>query len=688
MPFRKLLIANRGEIAVRVIHACRALGIATVAVYSEVDRDALHVQLADEAYCIGVEVGAGSSRPYLHAARIVAVARQAGAEAIHPGYGFLSERAHFAELCHAAGIVFVGPPPEVIALMGMKSAAKQLADSAGVPTVPGYNGADQQPTILRHEAEQIGFPLLIKASAGGGGRGMRAVTSLAEFDEALASAQREAQAAFGDDAVLLEKLIERPRHVEIQVLADGHGNVVHLFERECSIQRRHQKIVEESPSPALTPELRAEMGAAAVRLARAAGYVNAGTLEFLLDDQGRYYFLEMNTRLQVEHPVTEAVTGLDLVQLQLQIAAGVPLPFRQGDLAQRGHAIEVRVCAEDPLSFLPATGTLALFEPPTGPGIRNDAGVRSGDTLTHHYDPMFAKLIVHAANRPAAIALLQRALAHYAALGVTTNLPLLRAIAAHPHFAAGATTTAFLEESDVAAGLRSPARMPTAGLAAGALAEILATSTSGVPADPWDTQGWAPMRHARRVTLLHGDTAYHVDVARAGNAWRITTAGTRFIAHVLAHDATTLAVALALLQPGGVGVEEEVSGRVLPSPTLPEAEQVVRLRIARDGITRFVLWQGHEYTLRLPSPPSMSYGSAHGGRGGHPGLEAPMPGNVIKVLVREGQVVAAHQPLVVLEAMKIEHIVAAPHAGVVRRLHVAPGALVAKGATLVEVGDC
>jgi 3-methylcrotonyl-CoA carboxylase alpha subunit len=706
MPFTKLLIANRGEIAVRVMRACHALGIATVAVYSDADRDALHVQLADEAYQIGP---APAPQSYLDAERLVAVARHSGAEAVHPGYGFLSERAHFAAMCRDAGLVFVGPPPEVIALMGSKAAAKQLAESAGVPVVPGYSGQDQHPATLRREAERVGFPLLIKASAGGGGRGMRAVSSAAEFDEALASARREALAAFGDDAVLLEKLVERPRHVEIQVLADAHGNVVHLFERECSIQRRHQKIVEESPSPALSPVLRAEMGAAAVRLARAAGYVNAGTLEFLLDDHGRYYFLEMNTRLQVEHPVTEAVTGLDLVQLQLQIAAGAPLPFRQEDVTQHGHAIEVRVCAEDPLTFLPATGRLALFAPPEGPGIRNDAGVRSGDTLTVHYDPMFAKLIVHAADRPAAIDLLQRSLAHYAALGVTTNLPLLRAIAAHLHFAAGRTTTAFLEESDVAAGLHPPARMPTAGLAAGALAEILAPGETGAPADPWDIQGWAPMRHARRVTLLHADTSYHVDLARTGDTWRITTGDDHYAAHVLAHDATTLVVAFAPLQPGRLGVEEEISGRVSPSPALPEherveqlrkeevsgrvkpflvfpeREQVERIRIAREGRTRFVLWRGQEYTLRLPMPPSIGDFGAQGGRGGHAGLEAPMPGNVIKVLVREGEQVVAHQPLVVLEAMKIEHVVAAPHAGVVRRLHVAPGAVVAKGAALVEV---
>src|SRR5713101_7867235 len=421
--FKKILIANRGEIAVRIMATCRDMGIATVAIYSEADRHALHTRTADEAYAIGP---APAPQSYLNATTILAVARRSGAEAIHPGYGFLSENADFVEACERAGIVFIGPPAAAMRLMGSKIAAKRLAQSVGAPTIPGYNGDSQDDAILLQEAQRIGFPLLIKASAGGGGKGMREVHSAADFLDQLAGARREAQSAFGDSTVFLERLLLQPRHIEIQVLGDEFGNLIHLGERECSIQRRHQKIVEESPSVALTPALRAEMGAAAVRLAKAAGYVNAGTIEFLLDSVKRFYFLEMNTRLQVEHPVTELVTGIDLVRHQLLIAAGQPLSLSQEQISPRGHAIETRLYAEDPEhNFLPSTGTVRRFMKPEGPGMRVDSGIESGNEITQFYDPMIAKMIVYGEDRAAAIERMQRALEQTAVFGVKTNAPLL-----------------------------------------------------------------------------------------------------------------------------------------------------------------------------------------------------------------------------------------------------------------------
>src|SRR5690242_11112325 len=405
--FNSVLIANRGEIAVRVIAACREMDIRSIAVYSEADRDALHLRLADEAWLLGP---APARESYLNIEAILRVARDHNAQAIHPGYGFLSENADFAEACAQAGIVFIGPPPEAIRLMGSKTAAKRAVEQAGVPTVPGYMGDTRDARKLEREAARIGYPVMLKASAGGGGKGMRVVQAAAEFAESLAAAQREALAAFGDDSVFLEKLVIAPRHVEFQILADTHGNVIHLGERDCSIQRRHQKVVEESPSPVLTPKLRATMGEAAVRAARAAGYVNAGTCEFLLDASGDFYFLEMNTRLQVEHPVTEAVTGLDLVRHQLRIAAGEPLGLAQETITPRGHAIEVRLYAEDPANgYLPSTGAVLVFEPPRAPGVRVDTGITTGSEVSVHYDPMLAKLIVAAENRPAAIERLRAA---------------------------------------------------------------------------------------------------------------------------------------------------------------------------------------------------------------------------------------------------------------------------------------
>ena len=440
--FESVLIANRGEIAVRIMATCQEMGIRTIAVYSDADVDALHVRCSDVAYPIGP---APALESYLNIEAILDAARQSGAAAIHPGYGFLAENANFAQACADAGIVFIGPSAEAIALMGSKTTAKRMVEAAGVPTVPGYAGEQRNPGRLQREAAHLGYPVMIKASAGGGGKGMRIVASREEFGPALAAAQREALAAFGDDSVFLEKLVTAPRHVEFQIFADQSGHTVHLGERECSIQRRHQKIVEESPCIALTPQLREAMGQAAVKSAQAVGYVNAGTCEFLLDSDNQFYFLEMNTRLQVEHPVTEMVTGLDLVRLQLSIAAGQSLPFTQEEVSSRGHAIEVRLYAEDPAhDYLPSTGKLKYFQLPQAPGLRVDAGVAAGDEVSVHYDPMLAKLIVYGPDRAAAVARLQWALEHCAVLGVATNAPLLRAIAGEADFLAGATSTAYL----------------------------------------------------------------------------------------------------------------------------------------------------------------------------------------------------------------------------------------------------
>lgn len=447
--FRKVLIANRGEIARRIMAACREMGISTVAVYSEADRYAPFVREADEAYLLGL---APATQSYLKMEKVIEVAKQAGAEAIHPGYGFLAENASFARACEAAGIVFIGPPAEVIQRLGDKSEAKRLAMSAAVPIVPGYMPqGDVSSEQLLEEARKIGFPVLLKAVAGGGGKGMRAVWDESEFLGACDSAAREAKSAFGDDRLMIERYVQRPRHIEVQILGDTRGNLIHLFERECSVQRRHQKIVEESPSPALTPALREQICAAAVRLTKAAGYTNAGTVEFLLEtppnEEARFYFLEVNTRLQVEHPVTEWVTGIDLVQWQIRIAAGQPLTLRQEDVQSRGHAIEARLCAEDPAQdFLPATGTVTHWRSPALPGWRVDAGVESGSEISPYYDSMLAKVIAYAADRECALNRMCHGLSSMEVAGIKTNLAFLKALVSHPAFRAGDLHTGFLEE--------------------------------------------------------------------------------------------------------------------------------------------------------------------------------------------------------------------------------------------------
>jgi len=490
--FNKILVANRGEIAVRVIRACREMGIASVAVFSEVDRAARHVRLADEAWPIGPARAADS---YLRIDRVIDAARASRAEAIHPGYGFLAENARFAHACEEAGLVFIGPRSPTITLMGEKTSARRLAVAAGLPVVPGTLEPLADDAAIRREAERIGFPLMLKAAAGGGGKGMRRVASAGDLVSAATRARSEARSAFGDDRVYLERALVRPRHVEIQVMADHHGNVVHLFERECSIQRRHQKVVEESPSPLLTPDLRARMGALAVALVRKAGYVNAGTLEFLMDESREPYFLEMNTRLQVEHPVTELVTGVDLVKLQIRIAQGERLPFAQEDLVQRGHAIECRVYAEDPdAGFLPSPGRILALRVPGGPGIRDDSGVEEGDEVPSHYDPLVSKLVAWGEDRASAIARMRRAVREYKVLGIKTTLPLFERVLRDPDFLAGRIDTSFLERRGrgTQAGEERPWAVAVAAAAIRAFVQRRAARTApgAVPApSAWRREG-------------------------------------------------------------------------------------------------------------------------------------------------------------------------------------------------------
>ena len=441
--FEKVLIANRGEIAVRIINACQEMGIKTVAVYSDVDKKAPHVQLADESINLGDPTPIES---YLNISKIIKSAQDVGADAIHPGYGFLAENPDFAQACKSKGIKFIGPSPDVISLMGDKIAAKKTMERAGVPVIPGYHGAKQDNASLVNEGKKIGFPLLVKAAAGGGGKGMRVAHSEDVLEESIESAKRESKSSFGNDTVFLEKYIDRPRHIEFQILADEHGNTIHLFERECSVQRRHQKIIEETPSPVMTPELRKKMGNAAVKAAKAAGYYNAGTVEFMVDGDLNFYFIEMNTRLQVEHPITEMTTGIDLAKWQLKIANGMKLTLKQEDLIQRGHAIECRIYAEDPSNgFLPSIGTLERVESPTGPNVRNDTGIYAGMEVTPYYDPMLSKLVVSSESREESINKMIWALSRYVVLGVTTNIPFLQKVLSHKEFKAGNITTHFID---------------------------------------------------------------------------------------------------------------------------------------------------------------------------------------------------------------------------------------------------
>ncbi len=651
--FSKILIANRGEIACRVMRTAKRMGIATVAVYSEADAGALHVTMADEARLIGP---APARQSYLNGEAIIAAARETGAEAIHPGYGFLSENAEFAEACAVARIVFIGPPPAAMRAMGSKAAAKALMQQAGVPVVPGYHGDDQDPARLLAEAETIGFPVLIKASGGGGGRGMRIVNETAEFSRALDGAKREA-GAFGDDRVLIEKYLTAPRHIEVQVFADAHGHVVHLFERDCSIQRRYQKIVEEAPAPGLNEKLRRAMGEAAVAAAKAVGYVGAGTVEFIAE-KDRFYFMEMNTRLQVEHPVTEAVTGADLVEWQLRVAAGEKFTRTQQDIALRGHAIEVRLYAENPdRGFLPATGTLHRLRLPTE-AARVETGVREGDAVTPFYDPMIAKIIAWGSDRAAARSRLARALAETGVLGVATNLGFLARVIGDKDYAAARLDTGFIERRKAAL-LPPPAAAPDRAVAAAALF-CLAAEPAGNRCDPWARRdGWrlnAPTA-PRTLVFRHGDDVLSVAAAPAGEGWELMIGERR--CHAAACFVPDGAAALTL------------DGAQSRAIVLDHCDEIA------------VFGDGAGWRLERVDPLAPPAGAdAHAGR-----LSAPMPGRVVQLLVASGDSVSQGQALIVIEAMKMEHTIAAPRDGTVEAVRYAVGDLVDEGAELIVMKD-
>ncbi len=674
--FSKLLIANRGEIACRVIRTARDLGIRTVAVFSDADAAAMHVALADEAVHIGPAPAAES---YLDQEAILAAAERTGAVAIHPGYGFLSENAEFAEACAARGITFVGPPPDAMRAMGAKDAAKRLMEAAHVPVVPGYHGEAQDPDLLAREAERIGYPVLIKAVAGGGGRGMRRVDDADEFQTALAAAQREAQAAFGDDRVLVERYLAKPRHIEIQIFADSHGNAVHLFERDCTIQRRHQKVIEEAPAPGMPPAMRERMGAAAVRAAKAVNYVGAGTVEFIADAEGGlsedgFFFIEMNTRLQVEHPVTEMITGLDLVAWQLRVAAGDPLPLPQEALTIDGHALEARLYAENPAGgkFLPSTGLLRQLRLPAADAghVRVDTGVRPGDTVSMFYDPMIAKLIVHGADRDQARYRLRSALEAVRVAGPVTNAGFLRAIADHPAFAAADLDTGFIDR-------HLAALLPEDGVVAEET--VLAIAATGILC--------ARRAEAARQADASGDpySPWH-----SVTAWRLNGAGREtlyfaFRGAVCGIEVIHAADGMRLILPSeDEGCDIPVSG------TLEGGELVAEI----DG-QRFnagfdlhagqitVMLAGDAFVIDLHDP--MQAAEFEDGSAGD--VSAPMPGKLVSVRVGKGDKVRKGDPLAVLEAMKMEHTLIAPADGIIATIHFAEGDQVEEGVTVIAFED-
>ena len=651
--FNKILIANRGEIACRVIATCRRLGIATVAVYSDADRNARHVRLADEAVHIGAAPAAES---YLRAEVILDAARRSGAQAIHPGYGFLSENAGFARACDAAGIVFIGPPASAIDAMGDKSSAKALMQTANVPLTPGYHGERQEPAFLRAQADAIGYPVLIKASAGGGGKGMRKVEASAGFEAALASCQREAQASFGNAHVLVEKYVERPRHIEIQVFGDSHGNVVYLFERDCSVQRRHQKVLEEAPAPGMTAERRTAMGKAATDAARAVGYVGAGTVEFIAGPDGDFYFMEMNTRLQVEHPVTELITGTDLVEWQLRVAAGQPLPKAQEQLQIHGHAIEARLYAEDAdRGFLPSTGTLRhLRLPQPSANVRVDAGVEQGDAITPYYDPMIAKLIVWDVDRASALQRMQQALAQCQVVGVTTNAAFLRRLVLTDSFRNANLDTALIEREREALDIHHVAASDNDW----ALAAVLAVANDTPhdnDASPWAiADSWRLTGPAARLVMLeHLEQRKQLQVRDSANGWHVQVSDAS-ISVTGKTDSTGYAVQLG--------------------------EHLQRGQAIREGNTLYVFGSEQQQRFNIHDPVAEAENSNdHGGS-----LLAPMPGRVVTLLVQPGTTVSRGTPLLVMEAMKMEHTLQAPADGTVHGFRTKAGDQVADGAVLVD----
>ncbi|MEH2559921.1 geranyl-CoA carboxylase alpha subunit [Bradyrhizobium algeriense] len=646
-PFFKILIANRGEIALRIMRTARRLGYGVVAVYSDADRDALHVREADQAVRIGE---AQPAQSYLRIDAIIAAAKTSGASAIHPGYGFLAENEDFAQACRDAGLVFIGPSPEAIRAMGNKAGAKDIMQKAGVPIVPGYQGADQSDATMLAEARKIGVPVMIKAVAGGGGRGMRLVTDAAAFPDALRNARSEAQGAFGDPAVILERAIVNPRHIEIQVFGDRYGNAIHLGERDCSVQRRHQKLIEEAPSPKVTPELRARMGAVAVAAVKSIGYEGAGTLEFLLDPGGEFYFMEMNTRLQVEHPVTEAVTGLDLVELQLRIAAGEPLGLRQEDVKFSGHAIEVRLCSEDANhDFMPQSGTMALWQMPDG--VRVEHALQSGSEIPPFYDSMIAKIISHGADRSEARGRLICGLEQTAAFGVTTNQGFLISCLRHPGFAKGEATTAFIGNH------RDELLAPRANANAEAALAALLLYVTNPHAPPWRSGRSlaATFPLTMRIDLGHG--AHEVDIVRerdGGYAAAVDGSELRFEIDELGRDA----------------IRFRTDGMMESA------------RFLRDGDCLYVLHRGATIAVRDLTLAAPASAAAAGGDGK---VRAAMNGRVVAVLVKPGEQVVAGQPVMTLEAMKMEHVHMAGVAGTVSSIDVAEGEQVTTGRIVVEI---
>ena len=664
--FKKILIANRGEIACRVAATARRMAIKTVAVYSDADASAKHVAYCDEAVHIG---GSAPKDSYLHWERIIEAAKATGAQAIHPGYGFLSENEEFAHACAAAGLVFIGPPPSAIRAMGLKAESKQLMEKAGVPLIPGYHGSDQSPALLRSEADRIGYPVLIKASAGGGGKGMRAVDKTEDFDEALQSCKREAITSFGNDVVLIEKYAQRPRHIEIQVFGDTHGNYVYLFERDCSVQRRHQKVLEEAPAPGMTEAMRQQMGEAAVAAARAVNYVGAGTVEFIVEQRAdgamNFFFMEMNTRLQVEHPVTEAITGLDLVEWQLRVASGETLPLMQSELRINGHAIEARICAESPdNNFLPATGTLHVYEKPACSSferstVRIDDGVRQGDTISPFYDSMVAKLIVHGQTREEALARLDEALAHTRIVGLNTNVQFLRYVVRSDSFANANLDTALIPREQAALFNQEPIGLAMS--AAASIAQTLLSEGALENADPFSRRdGW----QSHGVTLRRFEFEFHGASAKAELTYLHDG-----VLHLKVIDPAGDAVGPLVFSKAGSGIDLQFAGRRM----LVEIHQHGEINhvFAAMGATRITVID------RLAHA-----GEAHADTGR---LTAPMPGKVVSFAVKAGDKVSKGQALAVMEAMKMEHSIAAPADGVVAELLYAPGDQVAEGAELLKI---
>ncbi len=661
--FHKILIANRGEIACRVAATAARLGVRTVAVYSDADAQAAHVQACDEAVHIG---GAAVADSYLQWQRILDAAVKTSAQAVHPGYGFLSENADFANACARAGLVFIGPGVEAIQAMGLKAASKQLMEKAGVPLVPGYHGADQTPALLESEAKRIGFPVLIKASAGGGGKGMRIVHKESDFAEALASCQREAKNSFGDDAVLIEKYVQRPRHIEIQVFGDTHGNVIHLHERDCSVQRRHQKVLEESPAPGLTQDMRERMGAAAVAAAKAVNYVGAGTVEFIVEQTERgmdFFFMEMNTRLQVEHPVTEAVTGLDLVEWQLRIASGEPLPLTQAQVTVQGHAMEARICAETPDNdFLPAIGQLRVLQTPPASRfavseVRWDSGVRQGDSISPYYDSMIAKLIVHADTREQALARLDMALAQLHIVGVQNNVAFIRRVIRTDSFVQAHLDTALIEREKAVLFHQQTLSTPLG---------IAAVVSALLRSEQHHSEDWVDPWSVRESWLMQGRSvrSFHFEM------------------HGETHTA-----ALTSLVRGGMRLQidghdaafswRDAAGQL----QVTWDDQALRCHVYQDADDWHVFTDTGEASLRLSDP--LAYVTQDAAVGGN--LTAPMPGKLLSFAVKTGDKVVAGQALAVMEAMKMEHTVAAPGSGTVAELLYAPGDQVAEGAPLLRL---